>query len=271
MLAAESPGTYNHSLLVGTLADAAAESIRANARLALAGAYYPDIGKINKPEYFVENQGLGINRHDRLSPAMSHLIIIGHVKDGIEMAKAYNLAKPLHAFIPEHHGTMRVSLLYQKAIEQSPQGAASVDEAAFRYPGPRPQSKETALLMLADGCEAAVRATRPDSPEEVNEIVQKVIADRITWGQLDECPLTLADLNIVRESFVATLQGMFHPRLLYPGQEQKTDPALRAIKANGPAASQPTPLSGAQAASEPAEGGRQGARNKGQGSTSDAG
>jgi putative nucleotidyltransferase with HDIG domain len=266
----QSPGTYHHTLMVANLAEQAAERIGANSLLTRVGAFYHDVGKTVRPYMFVENQVEGSNVHDQLNPRTSAEIIISHVTDGMKLAKRYRLPTRVRAFIPEHHGTMRVSLLYQKAIEQSPQGAASVDEAAFRYPGPRPQSKETALLMLADGCEAAVRATRPDSPEEVNEIVQKVIADRIAWGQLDECPLTLADLNIARESFVATLQGMFHPRLLYPGQEQKTDPALRAIKANGPSVSQPTPLSGVQAASESADSGRQAARSKEQGSTSDA-
>jgi hypothetical protein len=123
--------------------------------------------------------------------------------------------------------------LYQKAVEQSSNGAAGVDESAFRYPGPKPQSKETALLMLADGCEAAVRANRPAAPDQLNELVRKVISDRIAWGQLDECPLTIADLDKVRESFVTTLQGMYHPRLRYPDQEQKTEPSLRTVRGNG--------------------------------------
>ena len=128
---------------------------------------------------------------------------------------------------------MRVSFLYQKAVAASENGAAGIDEAAFRYPGPKPQSKETALLMLADGCEAAVRANRPESPEKLNEIVRKVIADRVAWNQLDECPLTMADLNLVRESFAATLQGLYHPRLRYPGQEQQPEPATRLSRTTG--------------------------------------
>jgi len=147
------------------------------------------------------------------------------------MAKRYRLPTRVREFIPEHHGTMRVSFLYQKAIEASPTGAAGVDEAAFHYPGPKPRSKETALIMLADGCEAAVRANHPGSVEELTQIINKVITDRIAWGQLDECPLTLADLNKVRESFIATQQGIFHPRLRYPGQEVKDAPANQPINA----------------------------------------
>jgi putative nucleotidyltransferase with HDIG domain len=229
----QSPGTYHHTLMVANLAEQAAERIGANSLLTRVGAFYHDVGKTVRPYMFVENQVEGSNVHDQFDPRTSAEIIISHVTDGVELARRYRLPTHVRAFIPEHHGTMRVSLLYQKAIEQSPLGAAGVDEAAFHYPGPKPQTKETALLMLADGCEAAVRATRPNSPDELNDIVRRVIADRIAWGQLDECPLTLADLNMARESFVATLQGMFHPRLLYPGQEPKSDPALKVIRANG--------------------------------------
>ncbi len=236
----QSPGTYHHTLMVANLAEQAAERIGANSLLTRVGAFYHDIGKTLRPYMFVENQVEGSNVHDQFDPRTSAEIIISHVKDGLELTRRYKLPTRVRAFIPEHHGTMRVSLLYQKAIEQSPLGAAGVDEAAFHYPGPKPQSKETALLMLADGCEAAVRATRPGSIEELNDVVGKVIADRVAWGQLDECPLTFADLNQVRESFVATLQGMFHPRLLYPGQEQKSEAAPRAIKANGQGQAQET-------------------------------
>lgn len=214
----QSPGTYHHTLMVANLAEQAAERIGANSLLTRVGAYYHDIGKMARPYMFVENQVEGANVHDQFDPRTSAEIIISHVTDGVELAKRYKLPARVRSFIPEHHGTMRVSLLYNKALEQAANGDTVVDEATFRYPGPKPQSKETALLMLADGCEAAVRATRPASPEALNDIVRKVIADRIAWGQLDECPLTLADLERIRESFVATLQGMFHPRLLYPGQ-----------------------------------------------------
>ena len=229
----KSPGTYHHTLMVANLAEQAAERIGANSLLTRVGAYYHDIGKMVRPYMFVENQVEGANVHDQFDPRTSAEIITSHVTEGIELGRKYRLPSRVRAFIPEHHGTMRVSFLYQKAVEQSSTGAAGVDESAFRYPGPKPQSKETALLMLADGCEAAVRANRPAAPDQVNELVRKVIGDRIAWGQLDESPLTLADLDKVRESFVTTLQGMYHPRLRYPDQEHKTDPALRAARVNG--------------------------------------
>jgi hypothetical protein len=223
----KSPGTYHHTLMVANLAEQAAERIGANALLTRVGAFYHDVGKTARPYMFVENQVEGSNVHDQLDPRTSAEIIVNHVKDGLELAKRYRLPTRVRAFIPEHHGTMRVSFLYQKAIESAPN--TKVDEAAFRYPGPKPQSKETALLMLADGCEAAVRATRPATPEEMNEIIRKVIADRISWGQLDECPLTMSDLDKVRQSFAATLQGMFHPRLQYPDRFTKPNGEMERI------------------------------------------
>ncbi len=229
----KSPGTYHHTLMVANLAEQAAGRIGANSLLTRVGAYYHDIGKMVRPYMFVENQVEGANVHDQFNPRTSAEIITSHVAEGIELAKKYRLPSRVRAFIPEHHGTMLVSFLYQKAVENSPTGAAGVDETAFRYPGPKPQSKETALLMLADGCEAAVRAHRPAAPDQLNELVRKVIGDRIAWGQLDECPLTMADLDRVRESFVTTLQGIYHPRLRYPNQEQKTEPSLRVVRANG--------------------------------------
>jgi putative nucleotidyltransferase with HDIG domain len=229
----KSPGTYHHTLMVANLAEQAAERIGANSLLTRVGAYYHDIGKMVRPYMFVENQVEGANVHDQFNPRTSAEIITSHVTEGIKLAKKYRLPSRVRAFIPEHHGTMRVSFLYQKAIESSPTGAAGVDESAFRYPGPKPQSKETALLMLSDGCEAAVRAHRPAAPDQVNELVRKVIGDRVAWGQLDECPLTIADLDKVRESFVTTLQGMYHPRLRYPDQDQKPESPVRTARANG--------------------------------------
>ena len=219
------PGTYHHTLMVANLAEQAAERIGANSLLTRVGAFYHDIGKTARPYMFVENQVEGANVHDQLNARTSAEIIVSHVTDGLELVKRYRLPSRVRAFIPEHHGTLRVSFLYQKAVDESPTGAAGVDEKAFRYPGPKPQTKETALLMLADGCEATVRATRPASPEELNEIVRKIIADRVAWGQLDECPLTLSDLAAIRQSFGATLQGMFHPRLRYPEQEPASPPS----------------------------------------------
>ncbi len=232
----KAPGTYHHTLMVANLAEQAAERIGANSLLTRIGAYYHDVGKTVRPYMFVENQIEGVNVHDRFEPRTSAEIIISHVTEGMELAKKHHLPTRVRAFIPEHHGTMRVSFLYQKAVEQSAASAAGVDESAFRYPGPKPQSKETALLMLADGCEAAVRAHRPESPDQLNEIIRKVIADRMAWGQLDECPLTLAEVDRVRASFVATLQGVYHPRLRYPDQDQKA--GASPAKPNGSAEAQ---------------------------------
>ena len=216
LLLMKTPGTYHHTLMVANLAEQAAERIGVNALLVRVGAFYHDVGKTARPYMFVENQVEGSNVHDKLDARTSAEIITRHVQDGLDLAKRYRLPTSIRAFIPEHHGTMRASFLYQKAVQQAGGDASQVDEQAFRYPGPKPQSKETALLMLADGCEAAVRAARPSSEKEISEIVRKVISDRIACGQLTDCPLTLRDLDLIRESFTLTLQGVFHPRIQYP-------------------------------------------------------
>jgi putative nucleotidyltransferase with HDIG domain len=220
-LAAESPGTYNHSLLVGALADSAADAIGANGLLARAGAYYHDIGKIHKPEYFVENQGLGVgNRHERLSPAMSHLIIIGHVKDGIEMAKAYGVPSALHAFIPEHHGTCVVEYFYHAANQARKPGDPEVSDTQFRYPGPKPQSRETAIVMMCDGVEGAVRAMAEPTPNRIEDTVERVVEKRLVDGQFDECDLTFRELAIIRQSLVKSLISIYHGRIKYPSERE---------------------------------------------------
>ena len=216
LLLMKTPGTYHHTLMVANLAEQAAERIGVNALLVRVGAFYHDVGKTARPYMFVENQVEGGNVHEKLDARTSAEIITRHVQDGLDLAKRYRLPTSIRAFIPEHHGTMRASFLYQKAVQQAGGDASQVDEQAFRYPGPKPQSKETALLMLADGCEAAVRAARPSSEKEISEIVRKVISDRIACGQLTDCPLTLRDLDLIRESFTLTLQGVFHPRIQYP-------------------------------------------------------
>jgi len=216
----KAPGTYHHTLMVANLAEQAALRIGADAVLTRVGAFYHDIGKAARPYMFVENQVDGANVHNQFDPQTSAEIIISHVNDGLELARKYRLPSRVRAFIPEHHGTMRAGFLYNKALERVGGDAGKIDESSFRYPGPKPRSKETALLMLADGAEAATRAARPSSPEQVAEIVKKVIDDRVGHGQLDECPLTLNDLRIARESFITTLQGVFHPRLQYPESEQ---------------------------------------------------
>lgn len=211
----EAPGSYHHSLMVANLAEQAAERIGADPLLTRVGAYYHDVGKLTRPYFFAENQVEGVNPHDRLDPRTSAEVIASHVKDGLDLARRYRLPRRVRDFIPEHHGTNWVSFLYGRAVQQAGD-AALVDEAAFRHPGPKPRSKETALVMLADGCEAAVRAMRPTSDEEVAEIVNRVFAERLADGQLGECDLTMRDLENAREVFISALKGIFHPRIQYP-------------------------------------------------------
>ena len=220
LLAAEAPGTYNHSLLVGTLAENAAEAIGAQGLLARIGAYYHDIGKINKPEYFAENQAAGDSRHERLSPAMSHLIITGHVKDGIEMAREYRLPPALHPFIVEHHGTTLVEFFYHAANLQRKPGDPEVSEVNFRYSGPRPQSRETAVVMLCDAVEGAVRAMSEPTPSRIEDTVSKIVQRRLMDGQLDECDLTFRELETIQRSVVKSLCAIYHSRVAYPEREE---------------------------------------------------
>ena len=208
--------------MVGNLAEQAAERIGANTLLTRVGAYYHDVGKIAHPYFFVENQAGGVNPHSQLDPRASAEVIVSHLKDGLDLARRYRLPRRVRAFIPEHHGTNWVSFLYSKAVEAAGD-AALVDESDFQYGGPNPQSKETALVMLADGCEAAVRAMRPASAEELAKIVSDVIAQRVDAGQLSECDLTLRDLEIVRAALVSSLKGVFHPRIEYPRPEETVD------------------------------------------------
>lgn len=218
----EAPATFNHVMMVASLAEQAAERIGANALLTRVGAYYHDIGKLARPYFFVENQQGLSNPHDRLDPYTSVDVLAGHVRDGLAMARQYHLPAAVRAFIPEHHGTMRVSFLYQKAVAAAGGVADLVDESQFRYPGPRPQSRETLLVMLADGSEAATRARRPSTPEELGEIVDLIFRQRMDDGQMDDCPITMAELDVVKQAYVALLRGAFHPRVQYPnGQSRK--------------------------------------------------
>jgi putative nucleotidyltransferase with HDIG domain len=216
------PGTYHHSLMVSSLAEQAAEQVGADALLVRVGALYHDIGKMLQPEYFIENQQPGSNGHDQLDPRSSAQIIVGHVKKGLDLARKYGLPREVHAFIAEHHGTTLVRFFYHKAVEQA-DDPAQVDEADFRYPGPRPGSKETALVMLADGCEAAVRAENPASVEEMVKIVEGIILDRASSGELDESGLTVHELNVTRDTFVKMFQGALHHRIKYPKEEAETE------------------------------------------------
>lgn len=222
LLLTKAPGTYHHTRMVANLAEQAAERNGADALLTRVGAFYHDVGKTAQPHMFVENQQEGANIHDRLDAGTSAKIIMQHVDEGLALARRYRLPSRVRDFVAEHHGTMRISFMYDKAVRQAGGDASGIDESAFRYRGPKPQSRETALVMLADGCEAAVRAAHPSSAEEIQEIVRKIIADRVAWGQLDECSLTLRDLEQIRDSFMLTLQGVFHPRVHYPDQNVKS-------------------------------------------------
>jgi len=217
----KAPGTYHHSILVSNLAEEAAERVGADPILARVGAYYHDIGKTLRPYFFVDNQTDGQNIHDRLDPETSAHIIVSHVKDGIDLARKYNLPGRIVDFIAEHHGTMLATYFYERARESAGADNPNPDPARFQYPGPKPRSKETAILMLADACEATVRSLRPATAEEIETIVRKIIAERMESGQLADSDLTLRDLNEIQNAFTTTLQGVFHPRIRYPGQEQK--------------------------------------------------
>lgn len=217
----KAPGTYHHSILVSNLAEEAAERVGADPLLARVGAYYHDIGKTLRPYFFVDNQTDGQNIHDRLDPETSAHIIVSHVKDGIDLAKKYDLPRRIVDFIAEHHGTALATYFYQRAQESASNGNPHPDPARFQYPGPKPRSKETAIVMLADACEAAVRSLRPATAEEIEAIVRKLVMERMEEGQLDDSHLTLRELEEIQKAFIAMLQGVFHPRVRYPGQEQK--------------------------------------------------
>jgi cyclic-di-AMP phosphodiesterase PgpH len=215
------PGTYHHSMLVGTLAEAAAEAISANALLARVGSYYHDIGKMLTPEYFVENQGGRGNKHDRLSPSMSALIIMAHVKDGIKLAKEYKLPQRIIDMIPQHHGTNLITYFYNKAKELEDPNVQQVHEGDYRYPGPKPQTREAAIVMLADKVEAASRVLAEPTPQRISGLVQRTVSNIFMDGQLDECDLTLRDLQKISDAFVRTLIAIYHHRVEYPSVESE--------------------------------------------------
>lgn len=215
----QAPGTYHHSLIVGNLSESASEAVGANALLARLGAYYHDIGKLQKPEYFSENQQNGESKHDTLSPNMSKMIIMNHVKEGLELAKKYRLKPALTNFIMQHHGNSLVYYFYRRALEELEEDL-EVKEEGFRYPGPKPTSKETAIVLLADSVEAASRALKEPSPVKIQEIVRKVINNKFIDGQLDECDLTLKDLEKISAVFTRILGGIYHSRVDYPEEEK---------------------------------------------------
>jgi putative nucleotidyltransferase with HDIG domain len=230
------PGSYNHSLNVATIGEAAAAAIGADTLLTYAGALYHDIGKMNKPEYFVENQWGGINKHDKLSPAMSLLVIVGHVKDGMEMAREYGLPKSLQQFIEGHHGTTLVEYFFHRAKKQAQEGdqGDSPSEIEYRYPGPKPQTKEVAILMIADAVESASRTLNDPTPSRIDQLVRKIADKRLLDGQFDECDLTLRELHEIVESVSKSLASSYHGRVVYPAggeakqAETKTGPAAQS-------------------------------------------
>jgi len=214
------PGTYHHSILVGIMSEAAAESVQANPLLARVSSYYHDIGKIKMPQYFIENQTGGENRHDKLQPSMSSLIIAKHVRDGIELAQQYRLGKPIIDIILQHHGTSCMNFFYRKAQEMS-DDEQSVSDSAFRYPGPRPQTKEAGIVMLADAVEATSKTLSEPTAARIQGMVQRIINNIFVDGQLDECELTLKDMHLIAESFNRILTGIFHSRIDYPEKPEK--------------------------------------------------
>jgi len=218
-LMVQAPGTYHHSVITSNMVEATANAIQANPLLCKVSAYYHDIGKMKKPLYFIENQ-IGIeNRHEKLAPSMSSLILISHVKDGVELAREYKLGKEIIDIIQQHHGRSLISYFYQKAKDRTVlKGGKSSDikEEDFRYPGPKPQTKEAGLVMLADMVEAASRSLVDPTPSRIQGMVQKVINNVFSDGQLDECELTLKDLHEIAKSFNKTLSGIFHQRIEYP-------------------------------------------------------
>ena len=217
----EAPGTFSHSLLIGSIAEAAAEAIGRNGLLCRVGAYYHDIGKINKASYFVENELGSASRHKELSPKMSQLVIVGHVKDGIEMAKEYGLPSVLRQFIETHHGTTLIEHFYNEAKKQKAKNSKgkaddTPSESEFRYPGPKPRTKEAAIVMLADTVESAVRSLQEVTPTKIEAVVHNMSMKRLQDGQFDECDMSLRELSQIEASISKTLAAHYHGRIAYP-------------------------------------------------------
>jgi putative nucleotidyltransferase with HDIG domain len=221
-LSLEAPGTYAHTIAIANLAEAACRAIGANALLARVGAYYHDIGKLAKPQYFVENQPRGRNLHDKLKPNTSASIIRNHIREGLELAEAEHVPRSIRAFITEHHGTGTIAFFLEKARERD--GAVS-NTSEYTYPGPVPQSAETAVVMLADGAEAATRSLADPTPERIRDVIDNVVRQRLEQGQLRDAPLTLRQLTVVKREFARVLGGMYHGRVDYP----TPTPSIEAI------------------------------------------
>lgn len=219
----EAPGTYHHSIIVGNLAEAAADAIGADSLLVRVGAYYHDVGKLRRPYFFIENQIAQDNPHSKLSPNLSTLIITSHVRDGVELAKSYGVPESVIDLIEQHHGTDLVRYFYQRASEKIQEDKETLEESGFHYPGPKPQTKEAAVVMLADSVEAAARAMGNPSSARLEAMVSQVIKERLESGELDEANLTLRDLNKVRTAFLKVLGGIFHHRIQYPEIAKDTE------------------------------------------------
>ena len=226
-LVQRAPGTYNHSINVASMSEAAAEAIGANGLLCRVAAYFHDVGKLRKPDYFIENQAGGANKHDDLAPTMSTLVIIAHVKDGTEIARKHRLPRRITDLIEQHHGTTLVEYFYRRAEQQmlekneTPDQDAALDEGDFRYPGPKPQTPEAAVMMLADTVESASRALRDPAPARIEGLVKTVAKKKMDDGQFDECQITIEQLNSIAESLIKSLNAMYHARVKYP--EKQTD------------------------------------------------
>jgi putative nucleotidyltransferase with HDIG domain len=241
-LSLEAPGSYHHSLAVANLAEAAAERVGANPTICRVASYFHDIGKLVKPDYFTENMHQGINPHDELTPTMSALIIIAHVKEGVDLALKNHLNPQILDVIREHHGTSLVSYFYQRALNQQKdaelggkimnmrrEDIPQVSESSFRYPGPKPRTKESAIISLADAVESASRSLERPTPQRIEDLVNHIIRDRLEDGQLDDAPLTMREIRLLAESFRFTLQSMLHSRVAYP----KKSPPEEKSRASG--------------------------------------
>jgi cyclic-di-AMP phosphodiesterase PgpH len=244
-LAMEAPGSYHHSLMVANLAQAAATEVGANALLVRVCAYFHDIGKLAKPEFFVENSQFRENPHDDLSPSMSTLVIISHVKEGVSMARRARLPSPIIDAIEQHHGTGLILYFYHRArtlAEDSDQGGTPVNEADFRYPGPKPRTPEMGILLLADSVEAASRSMEKPNPNRIESLVNEIVDARLQDGQLDECDLTFAQLTVIKRAMIFTLTNMLHGRVAYPKDEHRDQQPAAALSSAGAAAHPAGPL-----------------------------
>jgi putative nucleotidyltransferase with HDIG domain len=236
----EAPGTYHHSVIVGSLVEAAASEISANPLLAKVCGYYHDIGKIKKPLYFIENQEGGINKHDKLAPSMSSLILISHIKDGVEIARENKLGKIIIDIIRQHHGTSIIKYFYEKARQQKGEDSVNIDD--FRYAGPKPQTREAGLVMLADVVEAASRTLDNPTPSRIQGLVKNLFNDILSDGQLDECELTLKDIHKIARSFDKILNGIHHHRIEYIEKRSSASANGKGRTGNGSPDRQPAKL-----------------------------